>query len=303
MNEKRIPKALAWYFHPNEIVRLLRFRQLTPIDPKSDLTPRYGNDIKVGVVLGTYGAAPYIDLQLHYLKNVNGIDNILIHDDCSSDTEGKKLIELSKKYGVNFYSTERNLFHKANVGTIGDQSCFLEGLKWAKAKGLDILVKLSRRLIPCFNWIDSFKSLVKESDGLTFSSFCKTDRFPIRTEAIGMNVNAWTNKYTLDQLEFYVKNEYMLFSEFWFSEMAKQIEYQNFSSKFKDYRDAHFTGALYSGYVHWTELLGEDRRSKDGRNPNTLWHLYSSPQEYFNKAQEVFPNKYTLNDFQNVVNI
>ena len=60
-------KPMLYYFHQNEIVRIMRTRLLDSIDPKIDLTPRYNDDIKVGVVVGTYGCIPQIDLQFHLL--------------------------------------------------------------------------------------------------------------------------------------------------------------------------------------------------------------------------------------------
>ena len=68
MNNDEI--SLKWYFHPNEIVRMMRTKIYDNIDLKTDLTPNYTKNLKIGVVIGTYGAMPYIDLGLHYLKNV-----------------------------------------------------------------------------------------------------------------------------------------------------------------------------------------------------------------------------------------
>ena len=99
-----------------------------------DYTPHYSENPEIGVVIGTYGSVPYVDLQLHYLKNVNGINKILVHDDCSNEQD--KLKTLCDNYNVDFYSTEKNLWHKACVGSLGDQNCFFEGLKWAKENGI-----------------------------------------------------------------------------------------------------------------------------------------------------------------------
>jgi hypothetical protein len=275
--------------------------QRDSINLQSNLTPSYDENLKIGVVIGTYGASPYVDLGLHFLKNVNKIDKILVHDDCSSERD--KLQDLCKKYNVDFYSTPKNLWHKSCVGSIGDQNCFYEGLRWAKNNNLDILVKISRRLIPCFNWVDNLKQLVLESDGLTFSSFCTRDLFHFRTEMTAMNVNAWNDPYILNSMKWYIDNEFPVFAEFWNHELAKQIDFQNFSSKYETFRKSHFTGYKNSGYVHWTEILGTNRYTNDGRNKSVLWHMYNSESDYYEKSKEIFGNKYSLNDFKNIVNI
>ena len=288
----QMEKPMLYYFHQNEIVRIMRVRLLDSIDPQVDLSPNYSNDLKIGVVIGTCGATPYIDLQLHYLKNINKIDKILVHDDCSSEKE--QLKELCNQYNVDFYSTPKNLFHKACVGSIGDQSCFYEGLLWAKRNNIDILVKLSRRLIPCYKWIDDFKKLILESNGLTFSSFCTKDPFPIRTECIGMNVNAWTNNYTMNHLKSSIDNEFPLFAEYWFDAMAKQIDDQNFSENHSQ---------LYSGYVHWYDLLGTCRFNTSNRHENVLWHQYSTENDYLKKLNEIFKDKYIISDLNKLIEI
>ena len=132
-NEAPKEKSLMWYFHPNEIVRLMRVRLYDDIDEKSNFTPSYNKDnLKIGVVIGTNGSVPYIDLGLHFLVNINGIKNILIHDDGSNVLD--KLQNLANsynsKYGANIqvYSTGENLWHKSCIGSIGDQNCFAIGL-------------------------------------------------------------------------------------------------------------------------------------------------------------------------------
>lgn len=266
---------------------------------KVNLTPHYNKNLKVGVVIGTYGAVPYVDLQLHYLKNVNRIENVLVHDDCSPQRDDLK--KLCESYGVDFYSTNENLWHRTSVGSLGDENCFFEGLKWARMKGLDILVKLSRRLVPCYCWIEGFKKLVKDTDGLTFSSYCIKDKFPIRTECIGMNVNAWASDEVLGLMNWYLKNEFPIFAEYWYNEIAREIGHYNKSERYaKVMRDSTFES---SGYVLWKSLLGINRYSNEERNKNVLWHQVNSLEDYYKKSIEVFGDKYKLEDFKDIVNI
>lgn len=300
-------KSLMWYYHPNEIVRMMRAQVYDNISVDIDLTPHYNNDIKIGVVIGTNGSVPYVDLGLHYLINVNGIKNILIHDDSDSN-DLLKFQELIKKYNkddvkIDLYSTGKNLWHKSCVGSIGDQSCFVIGLKWAEEHGCDILVKFSRRMIPCFNWVDNFKNLIKLSDGITFSSYCKKDKFPIRTELMGMNVKAWTNDYVINMLTWYIKNDYPIFAEFLMDKIAKVLDYQNFSSKYEAWKKSHKTGYIYSGYVHWYDILGTNRYNEENRHKDVLWHMFKTEEDYLNASKLVFGDKYSLDDFKKFVNI
>lgn len=291
--------SLKWYFHPNEIVRLMRSRVLDNIDTNVNLSPNYNKDLKIGVVIGTCGATPYIDLGLHYLKNVNNIEKILVHDDCSFEKD--ELKKLCDNYNVDFYSTEKKLWAKACIGSLGDQNCFFEGLQWAKNNNLDILIKISRRLIPCYRWIDDFKNLVKETDGITFSSYCEKDKFPIRTECMAMNVKAWTNPYILNIMKFYLKNQFCTFAEFLMDNLAKQLDYQNFSEKYNNYKNEHKFGFTYSGYVHWYDLLGKNRYLKDDRHENVLWHMYTNEETYLEEINKIFPNKYDLNKVKTLI--
>jgi hypothetical protein len=293
--------SLQWYFHPNETVRLMRTRVFDNINKDIVLSPNYTSDLKIGVVIGTYGATPYVDLGLHYLKNVNEIDKILVHDDCSPEKD--KLKKLCDDYGVDFYSTNENMFHKGCIGSIGDQNCFFEGLKWAKENKLDILIKFSRRLIPCYRWVDDFKKLVLKSDGLTFSSYCERDLFPIRTECMAMNVNAWANEHTMNVFEFFINNKFCTFAEFIMDNIAKQLDFQNYSTKYEEYKKSNKTGFTYSGYVHWYDLLGTCRYNDKNRHSDVLWHMYKSDNEYFKEINKIFPNKYDLNSVKNVTKI
>lgn len=308
-NNQPTEKSLMWYFHPNEIVRLMRVKLYDDVSKDSNFTPLYNKDnLKIGVVIGTNGSVPYIDLALHFLIEVNGIKNILIHDDGSNVLN--KLQELANNYNIKcgsniqVYSTGKNLWHKSCIGSIGDQNCFAIGLQWAKQNNFDILLKFSRRLIPCYKWIDDFKKLVIDSDGITFSSYCKKDKFPIRTELIGMNVKAWSNNYILMAYTWFIQNEYPIFAEFLMDQFAKVLDYYNYSKKYEKWKQEHRNGFLTSGYVHWYDILGTNRyTNEDRKNNKILWHMFKKEEDYLKISKEIFGNKYTLEDFKNIVNI
>jgi hypothetical protein len=295
MSEQQISKSEQWYFHPNEIVRMLRYYQLNmKFDNTVDYTPKYSEHPSLGVVIGTYGSVPYIDLQLHYLVNVNGIKNVLVCDDCSDkQTELKQLCD---SYGVDFYSSQKKLFNKEYVGSVGDTNVFYEGLKWAKNKNIELLVKLSRRLIPCKEWKTEFLNLVKCSDATTFGSYCTKDPFNFRTECVGMHVDTWYSSYPMQCLKFTIENELCIFAEFWFHELAKTLSGNNYSEKWLKYIQENKFGYLRSGYAHWYDISGTCRFNSDNRT-NVLWHQFSSTDDYYNKCLEIFGTKYQKEDF------
>ena len=295
-NPQEIDNSTMWYFHPNETIRMLRYYQFNIKFDNGDYTVKYPETPEIGVVIGTYGSVAYIDLQLHYLINVNKIKHVLIHDDCSD--KQAELKELAKKYNVDFYSTDKRMYYRSCVGSIGDTNAFFIGLEWAKSKNLDILVKLSRRLIPCYNWKHDLITLEKNSDANTFSSFCTKDPFNLRTECVGLHVKSWSNNYPMQCMNFTIQNEYTIFAEFWFHELAKTLAGNNNSKLWEEYQKKYKFGYLHSGYAMWQDILGTCRYNSDNRHSNVLWHMYSKSEDYLEKSKEIFGNKYTIEDFK-----
>lgn len=293
--KQQISKSMKWYFHPVECVRMLRYYQLNmKFDNTIDYTPDYSNNPSLGVVIGTCGSLPYIDLQLHYLKNINGINKILVHDDCSNKKEELKM--LCKQYNVDFYSSDQPMFYKEQVGSVGDTNAIYQGLIWAKQNNIEILVKLSRRLIPCYEWKTNLINLAKTSDAITFSSYCTQDPFNIRTECMGFYVPAWTKQYPLQCMLFTIQNELPIFAEFWFHELSKTLSGNNYSEKWLNYIKTNKLGYLHSGYALWTDIAGTCRFNNDNRHKNTLWHMYSKKEDYLNELNKIFPNKYKIQE-------
>ena len=291
-------QAMKWYEHKNEMTRLMRvFPQLCAteinnfkVDP---YVLNYNNDIKIGVVIGTYGSVPYIELQLYYLTVVNGIEHVLIVDDHSD--KSSELYDLSKKYNVECVSTQNKLPYIPCVGSNGDTAAFLFGLQWAKNHNLDILVKFSRRLIPCYLWIDDFKKLAMRTQASTFSSYCIKDRFDFRTECVGMNVNLWNNNFTITRLSWFLNKNFTIFAEFWFHEIAKYISFKNKSAQWNNWVKDNCKNYFRSGYAYWFDLLGDDRYTSHKRHKDVLWHMYSTPEQYLEKLLPI-NEKYTIKD-------
>ena len=245
-------------------------------------------------MIGTYGSVPYVDLQLHYLKNVNGINKILVHDDCSDKQE--ELKALCKSYNVDFYSPERQQFNYDGIGSVGDLHAFFIGLHWAKQNNIELLVKISRRLIPCYEWKSNLINLIKESDATAYSSYCTKDPFNMRTELLGLYVPAYTQHYPLTCMAFSIKNDFAVFAEFWWHELVKRISGNNYSEKWFNYIKNSKHGYDHSGYCMWQDILGTCRFNNENRHENTLWHHYSKKEDYLCELNKIFPNKYSILD-------
>ena len=289
-------KSVQWYFHPIEKIRMLRYFQLNMnFDQNEDYSVNYNTSPNIGVVLETAGNIAYIELQLHFLKNINHINKILIYDNCSENKN--QIQQLAKDYNIDFYSTQTKLWSNSIIGSSKELDCIYNGLVWANSNNIDILVKLNEKLIPCFDWKENLINFALETNASTFSSYCEKDQINFRTECIGFNVNVWTKSYPLQTLSWSIKNEYIVYTEFWLHELCKILSGNNYSIKWKEYCNNHKIGYLHSGYVIWQDILGINKYTDKNRFKNVLWHLYSKKEDYFNISQLVFGNKYLLKDF------
>ncbi len=289
-------KSMLWYLHGDERVRMLRYFVREQMDPKLRFTVDYPEKVRIGVVISTYSSIPYLDLNLHYLVNVNHLD-VLIHDDCSPDRDA--LIALCLKYSphVQLYVTRKRMWHKSHIGALGDTHSFLVGLDWAKKNNFDILVKLSRRLVCTSEFASGLAKLAKESEAFTFGCYCNKDDFPIRTECMAMSVKAWTVPFQMERLALVLKNEYPIYAEFWFHDMARILAYNNGSAKYRAFIEKQNLGPLYDGYALWRDLLGVTRYTP---TPRALWHLANSEADYLAASRKVFGERYKLEDFKRI---
>ena len=141
----------------------------------------------VGLVIGTFAAIPYVHLALESARrNTPGLP-VLISDDCSPNADA--LHALCEQYGAQYKSAASRL-----RPTVGDMAAYVNGMDWAKQKGLDIVVKMSRRFIPFYNWIPSLQALAYETQYATYSQRCTHYNFGFRTECIGFHIGSWKSR-------------------------------------------------------------------------------------------------------------
>ena len=225
----------------------------------------FGN--KVGVVIGTYGAVPYIHLQLESLFRFHPGTPVLVVDDCSPQRD--ELWNLCAKYGAEFQCRDKRLGHVA-----GDMDVFLRGIEWAKSAGVELLVKLSRRFIPREPWIHELHELHELHKAPTYSARCERWGFGFRSECVAMCVADWQSATgPIIAAIPTAKRTYVL---------AEGVIHDSAGIAWRA-RNGNVP-ALHNGigYVPWP-MMGTSRTAKSSRY---LWHETYTPEEYrqFGKA-------------------
>lgn len=162
--------------------------------------------IPAGVVIGSYGLPQLIKLQLRLLRAHCGDVPILVCDDCTPGNSlvpdrGSKfaeLLQICHAHGAALWSSPDRLGH---VG--GDLASYYLGIQWARALGLDVLCKLSQRLlIDIPGWLASSASGLLASGHATGCQSCYEGphRLPLRTECILFDTRRWLRADTLEIL-------------------------------------------------------------------------------------------------------
>ena len=237
----------------------------------------------IGMVIGTFGTVPYIHLQLEARRRFFPHVPCLINDDASSN--GPELFRLTKEYVCNFHSNDTRLHH-----SLGDVSVFVNGLKWARSNGLDILLKVSRRFIFLTDWTQSLSALAKESQFPTFCNFTSSFGFQFRSEAAALSVKLWSTEI-LRELNYATAKGKTIDVENVLHNMAKKCE-QNICLQATQWRSDNHCNR---GYAEW-QLLGTDRMRP---SMNYLWHDWAGFDKYALLAQS-WGLPYSLDDFKSM---
>jgi len=231
--------------------------------------PHYDDGVPVpaaGVVIGSYGLPNLIALQVAMIRDHCGSVPILIVDDCSdgyghtpspSSVCGKLRAIAVKNENVFLFQHPTRFGHAS-----GDLSKLWTGLQWAKVHGLKVLAALSQRfLIDRKKWLqDGAKALV--ASGLPVSSQPCNGRetFPMRTEAMLLDVEKWHTPAILDHL---MPRQVAALAGQW--GVAAEIVVWD------DVRDR------LGGKMHSWGILNQDRYNK---HPGIVWHCCNSVSDY-----------------------
>lgn len=245
---------------------------------------KWENHPEVGVVIGTYAAVPYVHLQLESLKRFHPGTPCLVVDDGSPDRD--RLAALCHTYGAEFRS------RAARIGHIpGDMTAFLLGLDWARAQGVKLLVKFSRRWIPVAPWMDEARKLWVETGAATLNNHCSFHSFGFRSECVAMDVDLWTGStreierrladavklgpsMTAEQQNFFLVEG--IIHQAALTAEAKAPE------RYREWRAAHPPRKHCEGYAEWS-WMGTDRRTP---RPHVLWHEWTRAERYRAKLLE-----------------
>lgn len=217
---------------------------------------------KIGLVVSTYGSPSYVHLHLATSKKLHPNMPVLIHDDGSPTNTALQINKLCKEYGADFSTGCVRLGHQG-----GDIYAFYAGLLWAERNGIDLLVKMSRRFIPKKAWAGNLllTATYPEEDVSTFGNYCSTCNFLLRTECMAMQVKDWMSVIELIH-EKAVDPKDDLVAELFMYDLVK--------TKLRKSKKI---------YEEWS-LLGESRWDN---SENAMWHITSSPTDYFEHAKSL----------------
>lgn len=245
----------------------------------------YSSPPRVGLVIGTFAAVPYVHLHLESRRRNYPNLPVLVNDDGSS-TAGR-LAELCATYGVDFVSNRTRLRQ-----TVGDLSAYVHGFDWAAGRRLDVLVKMSRRFIPLHDWVPRLCDLAERTQMPTFSQVCEHFQFGFRTECVAFHCASWRHGGAYDRLRELVDRDEPTFVEGFVHERAREVARSGASVAAQDYVRRNPRRSDRDGYAVWD--LMPDRRTT--RRANLLWHDCDAAVDYARVAA-AFGLPYAESDF------
>ncbi len=244
---------------------------------------------RMGLVISTFGAAPYIHLQLEaWRRNCRDLP-VLVIDDCS--TEQAQLRALCNQYGVDFVSNEVRAGHFG-----GDMKAVITGFEWAQKKGVELMVKFSRRWIPLLPWQDGLTEIAQKSQFSTYTGSCPVWGFRFRTEAVALHVGSWLRYGGLEFIREYTDTGTFSIVEWVFHQSVKAV-YENRCTGNRAYEAVNPNPQELELCGYWP-LLGTGRHDPQA---SVLWHLWSKPHEYLRALQQWGINDYGAKEFESVV--
>lgn len=239
----------------------------------SELPRLYTGKPRVGLVITTYGAAPYVELGLAARQRLYPTLPVLVHDDASPDRDA--LLQLCNRYGAAFESNSSSLGHE-----MGDLSGIIGGLHWARSAQLDLLVKMSRRFVPLSDWVEPLLGLAEMTQFGTFGRRCVDFNLAMRTECFVMAVQPWTQPDILDEMTaFMLRNRISLLVEHYLLQFAQRV-YERNSIAAQQWERTALRPTPRLPFAEWG-FLSEGRRH---HSPNYLWHETAPAEAYMQMA-------------------
>jgi hypothetical protein len=243
-----------------------------PLDLERRSDRLYPPAPRLGMVIVTFAALPYIHLQLEARRRFYPRVPALVHDDGSPQRDA--LARLCAEYGADLECNPTRL-----TPHLGDLSGFVGGLAWAKDRGLDLLLKVSRRWIFRTDWTKSLTKLAMSSQYATFSNHTTTFDFGFRTECLALSTTVWSSASFLESVALEFRARRSPFVEGYLHEHARRFEQLNCEAA-QRWQRKHPKDAARNGYADW-KLMGTDRCAP---SKTRLWHDANSPRDYYRQA-------------------
>ena len=224
---------------------------------------------RIGLVISTFGAVPYVHLALAVRQRLYPDLPVLVHDDASDQTQA--LAARCQAPGVTFQTNSSRFGHE-----LGDLSSIVGGLHWAKELGLDLLVKMSRRFVPAVNWVPRLQHLAQTTQFATFGRDCQTHGFPLRTECLAMGVEPWSAEEICGPLtQFVLTNHEPVSVERYAFGLAEKV-YASNCAEARRWEQKNVRGSPRPPLVMW-DMMGISRRQPMSTH---LWHETAPPEHY-----------------------
>ena len=241
---------------------------------------------RLGLIIGTYAAVPYVHLQLECWRRHCQDVALLVHDDCSP--QWREIRALCRDYGAEFSTNPSRLGH-----VVGDMVVYERGLDWALQREVELLVKFSRRFVPLIEWQSSLVTLACESQFATYSGLCQFHGFGFRTEALAMHVQSWLTYHGLEPIQAQIALGDSSLVEAVVHMGAQQV-HAHACLACQIYETAHQPPPHTSGYAHWP-LMGNNRCQP---RADVLWHESCRPVEYHRALIQYGIHRYLDDDFE-----
>jgi len=222
-----------------------------------------------GLVISTYGAEPYVHLSLAVRARHYSEVPALVVDDGSE--RAAELARLAKRHGADFRGNPETMNH-----TRGELLAICHGLRWARRRGLDVLVKMSRRFVPRVDWRPGLREAVRKTQHATYAgAFDAT--YGLRSECIAFEVERWLPRVA--RLETLARESSWLWVEDVLHQTAREI------LPWRTGEQDGFALWDFPGPGKWTEC------------DSHLWHHTASAEDYAATARK-YNLPYTEIDFE-----
>jgi hypothetical protein len=230
---------------------------------------------RIGLVISTFGSPLYVALALAVRKRFYPALPVLVHDDASP--EGAELADVCERQGADFETNSANLGHE-----MGDLSGIVGGLRWAQERGVELLVRMTRRFVPLVDWTAGLSQLALAAQNGTYGRECRNYGLPLRSECMAMYVPHWSRAQVAGEIEqFMLKSRVRVVVEkYLYTQVAKVYELNCGAARAWEHNIRSVPRLMYAPW----EFVEPNRKTP---SPNYLWHETASPERYAEAMQRI----------------